>query len=148
LNASAANAHNSVWKVFGNATLKKMVMTENKMFGITLILNIPIIILLIIWSATDTYRRYTVTDDTGEVHYHDPSTPMHALTPAIQHVVCGSDLEIMFFALLLGYLLALLLTSSVLAFITRNYPSAFSESKLIGILLINLSIRLSLTTNN
>eukprot|EP01102_Stenamoeba_stenopodia_P016362 TRINITY_DN5718_c0_g1_i1.p1 TRINITY_DN5718_c0_g1~~TRINITY_DN5718_c0_g1_i1.p1 ORF type:complete len:818 (-),score=112.47 TRINITY_DN5718_c0_g1_i1:92-2545(-) len=111
-----------VWRVFGNSSLRKTVMTENTLLGVTLLLNVPIFVILTIWTATDTYGRYSINDDTG------------------QHVVCGSDLEILFFALLLGYLLTLLAVSSILAFITRNYPSAFSESKLIGFALYNCTL--------
>lgn len=109
-----------VWKVFGNKTLKTVIVTEKQLFFMTLGFLVPDLIVLIIWSAAD--------------------TPKREFTNGHRHVECGNDYEEVFLIILAVYKGFLLFVSSVLAILTRKMPSAFSEAKLVGFALYNATL--------
>jgi len=109
-----------VWRVFGNTTLRVVNITYTTMLGFLFLLISPTLILLIIWSAADT----------PEARYDDDH----------RHVVCLSSYQWVFLGIFLGYQGLLSICSSILAFITRDFPSAYSDSKLIGFALYNATL--------
>eukprot|EP01102_Stenamoeba_stenopodia_P007255 TRINITY_DN2021_c0_g1_i1.p1 TRINITY_DN2021_c0_g1~~TRINITY_DN2021_c0_g1_i1.p1 ORF type:complete len:765 (+),score=173.09 TRINITY_DN2021_c0_g1_i1:211-2505(+) len=109
-----------VWRVFGNKSLKTVIVTEKQMLAMIGFFLIPDIIVLIVWSAADTPSRYL--DDKGE------------------HVTCDDDAQIVFLIILAVYKGFLLFVSSILAILTRKMPSAFSEAKLVGFALYNATL--------
>ena len=114
-----------VWRIFANM-LKRTVITNTQIMIFYLIMIIPAIIILIIWSIVSTPTAKLEERD-GEDHY-----------------VCttggftGYPGGYVFFAILLTYATLLLLFAAFISIVTRNVPSMFNESKLIAISIYNL----------
>eukprot|EP01103_Thecamoeba_quadrilineata_P015025 TRINITY_DN461_c0_g1_i6.p1 TRINITY_DN461_c0_g1~~TRINITY_DN461_c0_g1_i6.p1 ORF type:complete len:173 (-),score=8.72 TRINITY_DN461_c0_g1_i6:115-633(-) len=100
-----------VWRVFSNRTVNPVVFTETKLFVCSILLTIPDILILLFWTILD-YPTLEVDSD--------------------NNVTCSSTLDILYLVLLIGTKAIVVLVSLVLAILSRNFPSAFSDSRLIG----------------
>jgi len=113
-----------IYRVFTNKSLKTLTISNLYLTGIICVINIPVIILLIIWSAADNLDARVATNS-------DQNESLHT--------ICDSDNFWVFIALLMAYQIILLLVSSIFAIITRNFGK-YGESKLIGFALYNATL--------
>eukprot|EP01103_Thecamoeba_quadrilineata_P019918 TRINITY_DN829_c0_g1_i1.p1 TRINITY_DN829_c0_g1~~TRINITY_DN829_c0_g1_i1.p1 ORF type:complete len:693 (-),score=108.49 TRINITY_DN829_c0_g1_i1:612-2636(-) len=109
-----------VWKVFSNKSINPVVFTEVKLTVFTVVLMIPDIILCTCWTAFDTIEA-RVEDD---------------------HLQCSSDYFLVFLILILVWKAIVSGFSSLLAFLSRNFPGAYSDAKLIGFAVRSLLIQI------
>jgi hypothetical protein len=105
-----------IWKVFGNNSLKKIVVTDKDLLLIVCLVLAPTWIILVVWSSANTPDTHTEKDDDNTLHLicrDEPSTLIYIIV-------------------LVVYEGLLLLGNSCLAFRTRHMPSSYSETKLIA----------------
>jgi len=111
-----------VWRVFGNSTMKIVSVGEDKVLFLILLFFVPDFIVIIVWLIIDTPGAKLTKIGNG------------------YNLACTSN-NITAFLLTLGLLRAFYLgVASLLAFWTRNFPSAFSEAKVIGFAIYNATI--------
>eukprot|EP01103_Thecamoeba_quadrilineata_P006336 TRINITY_DN16061_c0_g1_i1.p1 TRINITY_DN16061_c0_g1~~TRINITY_DN16061_c0_g1_i1.p1 ORF type:complete len:792 (+),score=77.76 TRINITY_DN16061_c0_g1_i1:105-2480(+) len=108
-----------VWRVYGNKSINPIPFSEFKLLLITFALIVPDLILLVCWTAFDTLEA---TQEDGN------------------HLLCTSDYEVVFYVLFLSYKALISIASCILAVLTRNFPGAYSDARLIGFALYNESI--------
>jgi len=108
-----------VYKLFSNKSMAVVSFFQLKYVVYVFLMAIPEIILLVIWTAVD---------------------PLQANVDSSNHIECTSEYDVVFYVLLLTYKGLLLSSSSILAFLSRNYPSAFSDAKLIAFAIYNATL--------
>jgi len=94
-----------------------LTFTETKFISLVSLLIIPELVMLIIWTSAFPLEAKVEND----------------------HVECSSNgnADYVFYGLFLAYKGILLSLSAVLAFLSRNYPSPYSDAKLIAIAIYN-----------
>jgi len=108
--------------------LKRKKISDLQVFLIWLVLVIPAVFILFLWTLISTPTATLVERD-GHEHY-----------------ICetggftGPPGGYVFFGIFVAYVLILLLVGAVISFLTRKVPSLFNESKLIAISIYNLVI--------
>jgi len=108
-----------IWRLFSNKSLTYMNISNMFILCVISLLNIPVLILLVLWTAADNLGANL--DSKGE------------------HLICTSDNYWVFLGLLIGYQGFLLVLSSLLALMTRHYGK-YGESKLIGFAVYNATL--------
>ena len=109
-----------IWRIF-KFPMNRKVITDFELFFLWLVLLIPAVIILILWTLISTPTATLKTIE-GEKHY-----------------VCdtggftGPPGGYIFFAILVAYETLVLLFGGFLSFVTRKVPSLYNESKLIAI---------------
>ena len=114
-----------IWRIF-RSELKRKKITDIELFFQYILLMIPALIILTIWTiiATPTAK---MSDDFDDDHY-----------------ICATGGFIgqyggyIFFSIFVAYCLLILLFGAFMSIVTRNVPSIFNESKLLAISIYNL----------
>jgi len=126
---SALNAKTwRLWRIFKNAFQKERI-SDLQLVVLYVIMVIPAVLILIIWTivSTPTAGMVTEADD-------------------LEHYVCrtggftGEPGGLIFFFILVAYEGFVLLVAAFLCIATRNVPSFFNESKLVAISIYNLGL--------
>merc|ERR1712100_448760 len=108
--------------------LKRTTISDQMVLLLWLIMVIPAVFILFLWTLISTPTATLVERD-GHEHY-----------------ICetggftGPPGGYVFFGIFVAYVLILLLVGAVISFLTRKVPSLFNESKLIAISIYNLVI--------
>lgn len=124
--ASLAAKTFRIWRIF-KSPMKRKRISDLSLMVLVLILMIPCIFILTVWSIVSTPTAKIVDVD-GDDHY-----------------VCetggftGPPGGYVFFGVLVAYEGIVLLFGVFLAFVTRNVPDEYSESRLVGISVYNLA---------
>ena len=114
-----------IYRIF-KFPLQKTTFTNFEVIGLWALLVVPALVILFLWTLISTPTADMV-ERQGDEHY-----------------VCttggftGYPGGYVFFGILVGYDLLLVLAGAILTFLTRNVPSLFNESKLIAISIYNL----------
>lgn len=114
-----------IWRIFKSPFIRKKI-TDWQLLILVGIIMIPCVLILIAWTAFSTPTA-TIVHVNGEDHY---VCETGGLT--------GPPGGYVFFGILVGYTSIVLLFGVFLAFVTRNVPSEYSESKLVGYSVYNL----------
>ena len=114
-----------IWRIF-RAELRKQKISDYELLVLWIVLMIPVLLILTIWTIVSTPTAAMEERD-GEEHY-----------------VCttggftGSPGGYVFFGILVAYGTIILLFGVFLSIVTRKVPSLFNESKLLAISIYNL----------
>jgi len=114
-----------IWRIF-KFPMKKTRISDLELALLWVVVMIPGIIILLIWTIVSTPTA-TMEDRDGKDHF-----------------VCatggftGEPGGVIFFFIFVGYSSIVLLFGAFISFVTRNVPSEFNESKLITISIYNL----------
>jgi 7 transmembrane sweet-taste receptor of 3 GCPR len=87
---------------------------------------VPLVILLILWTAIDLWGATTVLDD--------------RLLDDERYLKCSSDNESVWFGVAYGYIGVWLLAAAIFSWVTRRFPSVFNESTVIALAVYNIII--------
>lgn len=104
-----------LWRILTNQSLKGLEITNAEVALYSLLLMAPEVIIFIIWSAADPPEP----------------TPIYNADISFK-VVCRSDVNDLWIALITGYQLIVLFVGLILAYLTRNLTTLFNESTYIG----------------
>ena len=111
-----------IWRIF-QFPLKRVHISDIELFGLWLLIMIPGVIIIILWSAI--------------------ATPTAAMEQ--DHYICtsrgitGSVGTIIFFSIFVAYSMIILLFGAFISIISRKIPSQFSETKLLTISIYHLA---------
>lgn len=114
-----------LWRIFSRV-YKKERISDLQLFLLYLVMVIPAVVILIVWTIVSTPTTDMVEHD-GRDHF-ECTTGGFTGTPG----------GLIFFFILVGYEAFVLFIAAVLVIVTRNVPSFFNESKLIAISIYNL----------
>merc|ERR1711934_1171818 len=115
-----------IWRIF-RCPFKRSKITDFRLAVLVVIIMIPCFVILAAWSAFSTPTAIIQEAD-GEDHF---VCATGGLT--------GPPGGYIFFGILVGYTGIILLFGVFLAFVTKNVPSEYSESKLVGYSVYNLT---------
>jgi len=116
-----------IWRIF-RSPLKRQKISDKQVLAVWLLMVIPAIFILFLWTLISTPTA-TLEERDGHEHY-----------------VCqtggftGPPGGIVFFAIFVAYVVLLLIFGAIVSFLTRKVPSMFNESRLIAISIYNLVI--------
>jgi len=115
-----------IWRLYRSPTAINA-MRDWQLVIFVCITVIPMLVLLILWTALSTPGASLIEQDDKHDHY-----------VCYMGGVAGNDGAYTFFALIVAYIAAFLLFGTFLSFVTRNVVSTFNESRLIAVSIYNL----------
>jgi len=116
-----------LWRLFSSKSLKAQVISNSFVLKIVIVTLIPMIALLIVWSAIDgidVVREFTDYDDN------------------LVHEICKTHTY--WWAIFAGMIGFVLLTGCILTFLIRNLPPEFNDAEPIGFSMYNALLMLAI----
>eukprot|EP01095_Lingulamoeba_sp_RSL-Kostka_P010073 TRINITY_DN354_c0_g3_i5.p1 TRINITY_DN354_c0_g3~~TRINITY_DN354_c0_g3_i5.p1 ORF type:complete len:633 (+),score=213.93 TRINITY_DN354_c0_g3_i5:751-2649(+) len=121
-----------IWQIFKNP-LKKTIISNQKLTLLVILLMIPCIFILILWTAFSTPQAKMVEFDDDD----DEKSGSHYVCTT--GGLTGEPGGIVFFSVMTAYIFVVLLFGVLCSFHTRNVEGTYNESSLIGYCVYNLT---------